>query len=140
MTNMKNGLAVIEVDENKQRAIFLDEEVLFFARLSAATKKRLKKTEQEQKRRLNKEAKRKKEIEDNKRRIENNNYKWRVYTVKTFSNIIFYMLIISGIICSLCVNLISPIIALPLVAVFIAVSGIKFGAWFGRASNRNRKR
>ena len=44
---MQKGMAVIERDDVKTKAVFIDHEAVEFARLSAQTKKRLAKAEAE---------------------------------------------------------------------------------------------
>ena len=126
--NMPNGLAVIEVEGQNSKAVFIDEEALFFARLRASTKKNREEQERKQK-----------EIEDKQRKIAINNYRWRKYTIKTFAKLSLCMAIIIACFTTCFYGLVAPIIAIPVASITIAVGGVKFGTWFNRATNRHRR-
>ena len=132
MNDMKNGVAIIDVNENESKAIFFDREVVEFAKLSASIKKNRKKADNKRK---YEERKRKKE-EREKQEIQNKMIKWRVYTVKTFCSIVYYVAIISVVALTMIAKLVSPLVAIPVMAYSLGVSCLKFGTWYGRAISK----
>lgn len=132
MTDMKNGVAIIDINENESKAIFFDREVIEFAKLSASIKKNRKKADNKRK---YEERKRKRE-EREKQEMQNKLLKWRVYTVKTFCSIVYYVAIISVVALIMIAKLISPLVAVPVMAYSLGVSCLKFGTWYGKAISK----
>ena len=118
MNDMKNGVAIIDVNENEHKAIFFDREVVEFAKLRASIKKNKKKAENKRK---YEERKRKKE-EREKQEKQNKLMKWRVYTIKTFCSIMNYIAIIGVVALTMIAELVSPLVAVPVMASHFFIS------------------
>lgn len=119
----KNGMAIFEVTDTEKRAVFIDEDTLEAARLSAMCKSNKNRNEKEQKR-----------IQREQSIIENKNKRWRKYTINTFSSIGTRCVISICSVFSMIAGLINPFIAIPVAIYCLVVSCIKFGVWF---ANKN---
>ena len=119
--DMQKGMAIIERDDTQTKAVFIDHEVLEFARLNAQTKKRLAKAEEEQRnesRILNREEKMK--------------ARRRAYTVRTIFQVLTCGGIGGGAVWAGMVGLIHPAILIPVIMVCLSVACVRLGLWFGR--------
>ena len=119
----RNGMAIVEVTDTQQKAVFIDEDTLEAARLSAMLKRN----------RENREAERKKiEHEQYKQRIINNKKnRWKKYIINTFSYIGVSSAIIVGSVWAMIVEMMHPIIAIPVISYFLGTACIRFGMWHG---------
>jgi len=131
-----NGVAVIDVNEHETKTIFFDREVVEFAQLNSKIKKNRKRNEDKIKSRNKKimEETERKNKEKAKERA--SQVKWRVYTTKTFTSILCSFILIAAVIWVAFVDLVSPFVAVPVIAYFFSKSCTKFGIWFARASAR----
>lgn len=118
---MQNGMAIIECDDTKTNAVFIDHEVVEFARLSAKTKKRLAKAEADQR---NESRIRRREEKIIARR--------RAYTLKTIYQVLTCGGLCFGAAWAGTAGLIHPAIYIPVIAVGLCVSCVRLGLWFGR--------
>lgn len=132
MNDMKNGVAIIDVNETQSKAFFFDREVVEFAKLSASIKKNREKADNKRKY----EERKRKKAEREKQEMQSKLIKWRVYTVKTFCSIVYYIAIISVVALTMFAKLVSPLVAVPVMAYSLGVSCLKFGTWYGRAISK----
>ncbi len=117
--NMEKGMAIIERDEVETKAVFIDHEIIEFARQNARTKKHVADA---------KGAKRK--AEKAKAR------KW-AFT----SNTLVYMLTRGGFIVAVnaaaSAGLIHPAISIPVTVLCLCAVCIRFGVWLGKVGEKN---
>ena len=140
MDTMQNGIAVVEVNGDNSKAVFIDEETLFFAKMKALISKKQNKEKHEQRKENIRITKENKVAEYNRRKEEISKYKWYRYTIKTFCKLFIYAVLIYGLFTTWFNGLVAPVIAIPSVSIVIAITGAKFGVWFNRATIRwNRK-
>lgn len=118
---MQKGLAIIERDDTKTNAVFIDHEVVEFARFAAQTKKRLAKAEAEQR---NESRIRRREEKMKARR--------RAYTARTVSSVLTCGGICVGAAWAGMAGLIHPAIYFPVITACLCVACVRLGLWFGR--------
>lgn len=118
---MQKGVAVIERDDVKTRAVFIDHEVVEFARMNARAKKRIE---------TDRRADAAKEIL--RRRAEAKEEQRRAFTFRTVRSV----LACGGVIClSACggaAGMIHPAIYVPAIVACLCVACLRCGLWFGR--------
>lgn len=119
----KNGMAIFEVTDTNQKAVFIDEDTLEAVRLSAMCNRNKKRGEAERKK-----------IQREQRIIEKKQRKWREYTIDTFSYIGIRLTIAGCSLWAMIAGLINPVIAIPVSIYCIAVACIRFGVWY---ANKN---
>lgn len=116
---MKNGMAIIERDEVATKAIFVDHEVIEFARQNARTKKRVA------------------DVKGAQRKAQKAKERRTAFDVNT----IVYMLIRGGIIvaanAAASAGLIHPVISTPIILLCLCAVCIRFGVWLGKGGAKN---
>lgn len=117
---MRNGMAIFEVTDTDRKAVFIDEDTLETARLSAMLKDNRERNEAERKK-----------VERKHRMIAEQKRKWKEYTVDTFSYIGIRGAIAGGSVWAMIGGLISPVIAIPVAVYCLGVACIRFGVWCG---------
>lgn len=135
-----NGVAVIDVNEHETKTIFFDREIVEFAQLNSKIKKNRKRNEDKIKDRNKKIMEETERKNKEKARRQANKIKWRVYTKDVFTSIICNFILIAAVIWITFVDLVSPFVAVPVIAYFFAKSCTKFGIWFARATARTDKK
>lgn len=118
---MQKGVAIIERDETKTKAFFIDHEVIEFARLNGQTKKRLAKAEADH-RKADREH----------RKAEKAKARRRAYTIRTVRDVLFCISIIGGVAWGGAVGVIEPVACIPVIGVAACVACVRCGLWFGR--------
>lgn len=118
---MEKGLAIIERDDTKTNAFFIDHEVIECARLNARTKKRLAKAEADQR-----------NYSRNRIREEKMKARRRAYTVRTIYQVLTCGGIGGGAVWAGMAGMIHPAIYIPVIIVCLSVSCVRLGLWFGR--------
>lgn len=118
---MEKGLAIIERDDTKTKAVFIDHEAIEFARLNAKVKKRVEEAE----------AARKATNQHN-RKAEKVAARRRAYTLNTIWCVLVCGGIIGGVVWAGMAGLIHPAIYIPVIMVCLSVACVRFGLWFGR--------
>ena len=116
----RNGMAIVEVTDTQQKAVFIDEDTLEAARLTAMVNRN----------REAKEAERKK-AEREQRIIDKQRKRWEEYTFNTFYYIGVRCVLICGCVWSMLAGLMNPVISIPVMAYCLATAGIRFGVWYG---------
>ena len=118
---MQKGVAVFERDDVKTSAIFIDHEVVEFARMNAKIKKQNERTNEDDT-----------EAEVLRRRAEKAEARRRAYTMST----VFYILTRAGISVAAALagmaGMIHPAIYIPVIGVCLCAACIRLGVWFGR--------
>ena len=114
MNTMQKGVAIIERDETKTKAFFIDHEVIEFARLNTQTKKRLAKAEADH------------------RKAEKAKARRRAYTIRTVRDVLFCISIIGCVAWGGAVGVIEPVACIPVIGVAACVACVRCGLWFGR--------
>lgn len=140
MYNEMNGVAVIDVNEHETKTIFFDREIVEFAQLNSKIKKNRKRNEDKIKDRNKKIMEETERKNKEKARRQANKIKWRVYTTEVFTSIICNFILIAAVIWIAFVDLVSPFVAVPVIAYLFAKSCTKFGIWFARATARADKK
>lgn len=118
---MQQGVAIIERDDTKTNAVFIDHEVIEFARLHALTKKRIAKAKADQhnkSRILRREAKAEAEK--------------KAYNRKTIKSILIHSGIFVGAVWVGLAGLVHPFIWISAAIIHLCTACLYFGAWFGR--------
>ena len=128
--HMEKGMAIIERDEVATKAIFIDQEIIEFARQNARTKKRVADAQ---------ETTQKVEMAKTKKteKAEKEEARKRAYT----NNTIAYMLKRGGIIVAVNAaakaGLIAPVISAPVIILCLCAVCIRFGVWLGKGGVKN---
>ena len=116
---MEKGMAIIERDEVATKAVFIDHEIVEFARLNAQIKKRVT------------------DAKEAKQKAEKVQARKRAYT----NNTIAYMLKRGGVIVAAAVaantGLIHPVLSAPIIILSLCAVCIRFGVWLGKVGNKN---
>ena len=120
----RNGMAIVEVTDTQQKAVFIDEDALEAARLAEMLNRN----------RENKEVERKK-VEREQRIIDKQRKKWNEYTIDTFSYIGVRSAIIGGVVWTMIARLMHPVISIPVIVYCLVTVGIRFGVWYGRKTD-----
>ena len=111
---MKKGMTIIERDEVATKAVFIDHEVVEFARQNARTKKRVA------------------DAKDAKHKAVKEQARKRAFT----NNTIAYMLIRGGVIVAVnaaaSAGLIHPVVSTPVILLCLCAVCIRFGVWLGK--------
>ena len=118
---MQKGVAVFERDDVKTSAIFLDHEVVEFARQNAKTKKNIAKA---------KETDNTEEIQ--RRRAEKAEARRLAFTIKTVRSLLSCGGIICGEACGGAADMIHPAIYIPVIVACLCVACLRCGLWLGR--------
>ena len=116
----RNGMAIVEVTDTDRRAVFIDEDTLETARLSAMIKRNRERNEAERKR-----------VEREQRMLADQKRKWKEYTVDTFSYIGVRSAIMSGAIGAMAAGLMHPVISIAVSVYCLGTACIRFGVWYG---------
>ena len=122
MTNMQNGMIILEQTDTKQQAVFIDEEHLHYLKLKAM---------------FNKRDNEKKIVDRNNSIVENRRKKWQHYTTKTFTFIGIRMMLVAITVLTMMANLVNPIVGIPVVLYCLVTACIRFGMWFSNWTNHN---
>lgn len=117
----RNGMAIVEVTDTQQKAVFIDEDTLEAARLSAMLRRNRERNEAECKK-----------VERKQRIIDNKKKKWKEYTIDTFYYIGVRSVIICGVVFAMMAKLMHPVISIPVAAYCLVTAGIKFGVWYAK--------
>ena len=117
----RNGMAIVEVTDNQQKAVFIDEDTLETARLSAMLRRNRERYEAERKR-----------VERKQRIINHQKKRWKEYTIDTFWYIGVRGAIICGVVWAMLAEMMNPIIAIPVAVYCLATAGIQFGIWYAK--------
>ena len=119
---MNKGLAIVEVNDTETKTVFLDHEVVEFARLHAKTKKRIAKEERD-----------KRIAATMKRNAEKAAARRRAYNIET----ICYVLIRCGIAlaagCCCAAGLVHPLIGIAVAVFCLCGACLRVGEWIGRS-------
>ena len=118
---MEKGLAICEMTDNGTRAVFIDQEVLEYAKLNLRTKSRVADQEKEQNsinRRL-----RNAQIAEARR---------KAYNRKTLCCLLMETATIAAITCGGFFGLISPVVCFCVSLALLCAVCVRFGIWYGR--------
>lgn len=118
---MQKGLAIIERNDTKTNAVFIDYEVLEFAKLHALTKKRLAKAKADQR---NESRILRREAKVIARR--------KAYNLRTAKSILIHGGICMAVTWFGMAGMVHPTIWIPAAIVCLCEVCLRFGAWFGR--------
>lgn len=122
---MEKGMAIIEQDDTQTKAVFIDQEVLEFARMSKETKKRIAAQEEAQR----------KEI-CNRRKAEKQKAKRKAYTLHTAVYVLIRIAVAVACAWAGTAGMIHPVIYIPVTLFCLCTACLRLGTWFGR-SDRN---
>lgn len=122
---MEKGLAIIEVNEAETKSVFIDQDVIEFARLNAKTKKRID----------HNEAVQRKAYQTN-RKAEKVEARRKAYNIKTFSHILIHGGIIGAVTWAGTAGMIHPAICIPVGLFCLCAACLRLGAWFGRGAKK----
>ena len=117
---MEKGLAIIERTGDRTTSVFIDQEVLEYARLNLRTKNRVEA--------IKKEAG---AVSRQQKKAELAKAKRKAYTAKTFGCAVFEMGVIVGILAAARAALISPILAYPVSLICLCIACVRLGMWCG---------
>lgn len=117
MNGMRNGMIILEQTDNQQKALFIEEEHLDWLKLNAMFKKR---------------DKEKAAMEHRKHIRESHKRAWKRYTINTFSYIGIRIAFIGAAVWTVVVNLVHPVIGIPVALYCLSTACINFGVWFGK--------
>lgn len=118
---MQKGVAVFERDDVKTSAIFIDHEVVEFARMNAKAKKRI---EADRKTDNTEEIKR--------RRAEKAEARRKAFTFRTVRSILSCFGVICCAACGGAADMIHPAIYVPVIVASLCVACLRCGLYFGR--------
>lgn len=116
----RNGMAIVEVTDTQQKAVFIDEDTLETARLSAMLNRNRERNEAERKR-----------VEREQRMLAEQKRKWKKYTVDTFSYIGIRSAIACGSVWAMIAGMMHPVISIPVTVYCLGTACIRFGVWYG---------
>lgn len=118
---MEKGMAIIERDETQTKAVFIDHEILDFARQNAKTRNRLARIDA-----AKREAVRKH------RNAEKAKARRKAYTMNTIGYVLIRFAIIGALMCAGMVELIHPVIWIPVSLFCLCTACLRLGTWFGK--------
>lgn len=116
----RNGMAIVEVTDTDRRAVFIDEDTLETARLSAMLNRNRERNEAERKR-----------VEREQRMLAHQKKVWKEYTVDTFSYIGVRGAICGGAVWAMIAGMMHPVISIPVSIYCLGTACIRFGVWYG---------
>jgi hypothetical protein len=122
---MEHGLAIIEMNEAETKAVFIDRETIEFARQNAKTAKNVARQNAKHRELVRKFMANKKAHDRRK-----------AYTMQTIKDLLIHGGIIGGMTYGCMVNLISPILGIPVALVSLCSACLRLGAWFGRGAKK----
>ena len=119
---MNKGLAIVEVSDTETKSVFIDQEVVEFARLHAQTKKRVAKAERE------------KRIADSiKRKSEKVAARRRAYNIETLCFVLSRCGIAVGAGWCCAAGMIHPVIGIAIAIFSLCGACLRVGEWIGRS-------
>ena len=121
-----NGMAIVERTDTETRAVYIEQEVLEFARQNALVKKRRAENERKQR---EAEAKRRKARKAEERR--------RAYNRATVKYLLTRVAVSGVMVAGYLAGLIHPIVAAPIFTVCLCTASERLGEW--RARNRKKE-
>lgn len=119
---MNKGLAIVEVNDTETKTVFLDHEVVEFARLHAKTKKRIAKEERD-----------KRIAATMKRNAEKAAVRRRAYNIETLCYVLSRCGIAVGAGFACGAGLIHPLIGIGVAMFCIGAACLRVGEWIGRS-------
>lgn len=122
---MEKGLAIIEMKDNETKSVFIDKEVLEYARLNARTKKRVAKAEKAQN-----------EAERNRYRAAKVAERRRIYTLKTIGYVLLRFVVCGAVAWAGIAGLIHPIVVIPVILFSLGTACLRLGTWIGKNTRR----
>lgn len=118
---MQTGLAIIERDETETKAIFVDHEVIDFARQNAKTKKRMEAAAQAQIK-----------ADHIQRKAEKAKARRKAYNLKTLAHVLTGFTVSGAVAWAGMAGMIQPIISIPVSLFCLCAACLRLGAWFGK--------
>lgn len=129
---MENGMIIAQKTDRGYTEIHLDEDVVNFARLNRLTKGRLAETAKAQRKEQDAAAQRQNHME--RRRRAAVRATWRM--VKA---VVLMAIIGAALVWGVMASLVSPLWAVPALAICIAVATYQIGLWMGRKHRKENK-
>lgn len=119
---MNKGLAIVEVNDTETKTVFLDHEVVEFARLHAKTKKRVANAERD-----------KRMAAAMKRKAEKAEVRRRAYNIETIGFVLSRcgVALAAGVCCS--TGLVHPIVGIGVAGFCLCSACLRVGEWIGRS-------